>query len=892
MKTNSRTLHTWVDLRFWQPAIITLVGLLPALASAEQIKAAPDPLPLIHRHSADWEGDAMTIDASEATLTLNLWRGGQYGMDDTTDDGYAVTGTDTNGIPHAADFTEPFWQIGYAEMLRFMALHRASQYRYDANAPDNFAPVADAIAYTAPLPGSTTGTTRYVSVLSTNATAPYTTPDTAANTIQDALHISNGGDLVLVDQGIYNSGSVSNGYGLSRIAITSGVTVASLHGPELTIIEGSLTNFIRGVFMHHARASLLGFTIRNSASHGISGNLNARNGGGIFILGATNVANCIIHNNTASPWGIGGGVYMNSVSMLFEKSQIYSNTAYVGGGVYIQSGGNTVVNRCLIRNNTAQWDGGGIFFDNGRKVYNLIVYANHSQGRGGGVSIANNAELWNSIVVDNTSANPGSGIHYSGSGSSVRNTIIHENQGTQIFAATNANSIRYSVIPYDPDLAITTVSNVNETPLFVNYEARNFRPVPGSSSIDRGETDPWMAWGRDMDGLTRTNGTRPDAGAYEFYQPSVTSQPSAYIPGNEVEIIVGMTFPTGQRLLTFGIELFPETDWEVINVTGNVTMEADPHSNGFIATGDLTQEVALVVTLLAPANATGAVPFAATMAWMTSGQEELSYSSIVPDPYTILPLYPVTVLAEEGGSVTSTGGWYAAESVIQFTALPDPGWRFDRWLGDTNGSTVVGESIYVTVADAASIYASFIRVYSLNIASIFSSTAPSMGLHVYDTGSLVDVSVLDAAVQVGQTGYVNVGWSGTGSVPASGSERAMSFTITTNSTITWEWVTFSAQHATRGYRAAGRMSSIVACDVWYEPAATITQVWWRPVIPTTWSVHRVWGDANPIWNDGLVLLSGEDLTSGHLRFYYDATLPDDTQGMQEVGGEAGVNTPQ
>jgi hypothetical protein len=194
------------------------------------------------------------------------------------------------------------------------------------------------------------------------------------------------------------------------------------------------------------------------------------------------------------------------------------------------------------------------------------------------------------------------------------------------------------------------------------------------------------------------------------------------------------------------------------------------------------------------------------------------------------------------------------------------------------------------VSGAATVYAQFIRTVTLNIISLFGGSDPGMGSHVYDVGTPVTVRALNEAVLVGQTSYVNVGWTGTGSTPASGSARRAEFVINTNSTITWKWSRFEAQHATRGYRAAGRMASVIDCDVWYEPSANITQVWWRPVIPGAWAIHRAEGDANPSVSGDLILLQG-NLASGHLRFSYELTLPANAQGTLSIGGEAGVNEP-
>jgi hypothetical protein len=874
-------------------AVVVLAGfvlLSGAPVSGEEISAMPDPLILMPRHSADTVGDPFQIDVDEAARVFDIWRAGGYGLEGSAADGYSSIATDTNGLPHSADYADPFWQIGFDEMLRFLALHRASSYRYSASALDRFAPESDGWIYEAPAAGSTAGATRYVSVDSTNAVSPFLTLETAATSIQDVLEVAGDGDLILVEAGVYNQGGVSNEYGMSRVAITSGVTVASIAGPATTFIEGDSTALMRGVLMNHTNASLMGFTVQQGATDGSATNVIARDGGGMLLLQASLVSDCVVRQNTAMPWGTGGGVRSDEMAGTLQRLVITDNTALFGGGMRILRGMNLIMTQCLISENNAGVDGGGLHVDNATKLYNLVVRDNEAGRYGGGLMIFNNVTIWNSTVSGNAAVDAGAGVYLNGTSATLRNCLIAENAVDEIYATNANNTIRYSMFPYDETLGINLISNVYETPLFVNAAEGNLRLLPESSGVNQGESNAWMNTYVEMDGMARLGAGVPDIGAYESHVPVAVAAPSFYIPGEEVEVDVAMNFASGLRPLTLGFRLDVPADWSEVSVSGNFEFEASPDGLGYVATGSLPDECTLTITLLADSAAIGDVPFDVTFFWMLSGMEQVQESSLMPAPYTIEPLYPVVFVAQEGGGLSSTGGWYAVDAEVEITAIPDAGWRFLEWEGDLALAEIEGNVIRLTVDGAATVSARFMRVFELQIATEYGISEPSAGAHIYDVGSLVEISVPTPIVSAGGSNYVCVGWTGTGSVPASGSARTLSFTIEEASSITWQWSWLEARHASRGYRAAGHMMARVQCQITYQPAPTIQQVWWRPIMPTGWEITHVEGDDNPTI-DGDVILINENLAGGSVSFFYDVRIADDAVGLLEIGAEAGVNAP-
>ena len=77
---------------------------------------------------------------------------------------------------------------------------------------------------------------------------------------------------------------------------------------------------------------------------------------------------------------------------------------------------------------------------------------------------------------------------------------------------------------------------------------------------------------------------------------------------------------------------------------------------------------------------------------------------------------------------------------------------------------------------------------SLSVASTFGSATPAVGAHTFVYGDEVTASVEEPAAANG-TRRVCTGWTGTGSVPETGSGDSVSFVIKEASSLTWNWRT-------------------------------------------------------------------------------------------------------
>ncbi|HEY3932031.1 MAG TPA: hypothetical protein VGM58_06630, partial [Verrucomicrobiae bacterium] len=150
--------------------------------------------------------------------------------------------------------------------------------------------------------------TLYVDLNSTNAAPPYADWNTAATNIQDAVDVATNGDIVLVTNGIYQTGGrVVYGNSTNRVMVNKSVTVESVNGPATTVIQGYSfrSSSIRCVYLTNG-ASLIGFTLTNGGAIDSGDILREQSGGGVWCENSSIVvSNCVITRGFA--YQSGGG---------------------------------------------------------------------------------------------------------------------------------------------------------------------------------------------------------------------------------------------------------------------------------------------------------------------------------------------------------------------------------------------------------------------------------------------------------------------------------------------------------------------------------------------------------------------------------------------------------
>src|SRR5437867_735820 len=143
-------------------------------------------------------------------------------------------------------------------------------------------------------------------------------------TITAAMNNAVSGDLVQVRPGTYKE----------NIAVLDGVTLRSIGGASVTIVDGSDRSNTVQIFAGDPNTILDGFTI--TGGRGLSG-------GGVFVSGPATVSNNIISGNRAvgslNLSAAGGGIAVSGNAKV-QDNLIFGNTAQIGkgGGVAVTSG--------------------------------------------------------------------------------------------------------------------------------------------------------------------------------------------------------------------------------------------------------------------------------------------------------------------------------------------------------------------------------------------------------------------------------------------------------------------------------------------------------------------------------------------------------------------------
>ena len=149
-------------------------------------------------------------------------------------------------------------------------------------------------------------------------------------------------------------------------------------------------------------------------------------------------------------------------------------------------------------------------------------------------------------------------------------------------------------------------------------------------------------------------------------------------------------------------------------------------------------------------------------------------------------------------SVTTTGfgiadfesGWISNGSDVVVTLAPSIHSYSISLSGDTAGAVLDGTNLTFQICGTArEITVNITEVKPhLVVVSAQGTPTPATGYHLYDSDEEVTASVV-APTPGEDSRIVCTGWTGTGSVPASGSGSSVTFAMFEDSSITWNWTT-------------------------------------------------------------------------------------------------------
>ncbi|MFH1421592.1 MAG: kelch repeat-containing protein [Planctomycetota bacterium] len=183
-----------------------------------------------------------------------------------------------------------------------------------------------------------------------------------------------------------------------------------------------------------------------------------------------------------------------------------------------------------------------------------------------------------------------------------------------------------------------------------------------------------------------------------------------------------------------------------------------------------------------------------------------------------------SILPRNSGTIVkdTDSEWYAEDTVVQLTATADTGFNFIGWTGSVSSSDT---SITVAMDSFKSITADFRGTsgtyYTLTVNSTRGNPWPPVGTHYITPDDEIAAYVV-SPVEVGTTRYGCTRFSGTGSVPASGTTNYTTFRMERSSTITWYWSLDSYRLTTTVDPPNSGTVSRIPNSLWYSPNTTVT----------------------------------------------------------------------
>ncbi len=259
--------------------------------------------------------------------------------------------------------------------------------------------------------------------------------------------------------------------------------------------------------------------LRNSV---LSGNSAFDAGGGLFAryMSAVTIEDCIIRDNAANYYG--GGIHADNAAVTVTRSVIDGNSAAIGGAVYARDTAEVALTNCTITGNDALAEGSGPF---------------------------------SSLTAPSIDASmkAGGAFAFTGATLALHNTILWGNSPIEMANhPVRPGAIVATFCDIEGGYGAEADSNVSADPLFVDSEQGDYHLMYGSPAIDAG--DPTSALDPDT--------TRADIGAIPFDHriespPVWLARPAlAATVGEALTFVVAAADPNGDAL-SYSAPLLP-----------------------------------------------------------------------------------------------------------------------------------------------------------------------------------------------------------------------------------------------------------------------------------------------------------------------------------------------
>lgn len=253
--------------------------------------------------------------------------------------------------------------------------------------------------------------THYVSTTGSD-TPPYTSWQTAASSIQTAIDAASEGDTVLIAPGIFRE----------SIVMKSGLTLTG-SGADLTTIEPTTWPGVGCLNVDAVSIERLTVTSRRwksaptlSRAETGFGTIQAGWGCAGNRLGTKTAPTAGPTIRTASASSNGGGIYIEQSTdvVIRHCAMTHHRATYGSGGAVYALGSQVRIECCVIKDNVAEKEGGGIFLVCPGQVCKMTgceIIGNEAwDGRGGGIACYCLGQITGCVVANNSARRDGGGI--------------------------------------------------------------------------------------------------------------------------------------------------------------------------------------------------------------------------------------------------------------------------------------------------------------------------------------------------------------------------------------------------------------------------------------------------------------------------------------------------
>jgi hypothetical protein len=267
-----------------------------------------------------------------------------------------------------------------------------------------------------------------------------------------------------------------------------------------------------------------------------------------IIAGASNATlqNITIQNGKATGSAIedGGGMIVFYAYGLKIKNCIFKGSyALNGGGLHIGDNSEVLVTDSLFIDNFSSGKGGAVSVDgDSRAVFDRCIFSDNIADKGGALSIEDCGEervyIYNSLFKDNLAITEGGAVYTSESSpffafstfvknDSLSGSAIHSQDSGEPFLvgnifSQNSSSLQlkgkffavYNNVHSNEEPTLGGTGNINDPPLFVDSEKRNYRLLPHSTSVNAVPLELDFIES-DLEGKPRPQNGAYDMGCYE-----------------------------------------------------------------------------------------------------------------------------------------------------------------------------------------------------------------------------------------------------------------------------------------------------------------------------------------------------------------------------------------